>query len=363
MLVSAAAVLFSRMPAVDTARLLQSFDVPALFAFGDSFTDVGINNYLPQATFKADFPPYGKTFFRRPTGRFSNGRLIVDFLAEALGLPFAPPFLQPNASFTEGVNFASAASGLLDSTNEGIVDPMSVQVQQFGTAKSVLQQQLGVETANTLVSKSIFFITSGSNDLSVYLGNTTLQQEINATDFLASAISKYQKTLLALYNGGARKVVVVGLGLIGCAPGARANNPAQPGECVMVENQLALAFNAALRQLVDGLRAAYTEFNIVIGYTSDTFSAIIADGASYGLTNVTSACCGAGFLNAQVQCGKPVPADLPNAVADFCERPSKSLFWDYYHPSEVVVRILFNLIFTGNTTYAYPINVKALAEL
>ena len=82
-----------------------------------------------------------------------------------------------------------------------------------------------------------------------------------------------------------------------------------------------------------------------------------------GLDNVNAACCGAGFLNAQVQCGKPVPATLPGAKADFCKLPSKSLFWDIMHPSEVVVGILFRLLFTGDATVAYPINLKALAEL
>lgn len=90
---------------------------------------------------------------------------------------------------------------------------------------------------------------------------------------------------------------------------------------------------------------------------------LIVGPSSTGLENVNAACCGAGFLNAQVQCGKPVPATLPGAVADFCKRPSKSLFWDVLHPSEVVVRILFNLLFTGDATVAYPINLKTLADL
>jgi phospholipase/lecithinase/hemolysin len=81
------------------------------------------------------------------------------------------------------------------------------------------------------------------------------------------------------------------------------------------------------------------------------------------LDNVTAACCGAGFLNAQLQCGKPVPATLPGAVADFCKRPSKSLFWDVLHPTEVVVRVLFQRFFVGDATVAYPIGLKALAAL
>jgi len=51
------------------------------FLFGDSFLDVGNNNYINTSTLaSANFYPYGVTFFRYPTGRFSDGRLINDFL-------------------------------------------------------------------------------------------------------------------------------------------------------------------------------------------------------------------------------------------------------------------------------------------
>jgi hypothetical protein len=55
--------------------------VPAIFAFGDSSVDTGENNYVSTST-RADFLPYGMTHFKRPTGRFCDGRLVVDFLGE-----------------------------------------------------------------------------------------------------------------------------------------------------------------------------------------------------------------------------------------------------------------------------------------
>lgn len=55
----------------------------ALFIFGDSFLDAGNNNYINTTTFdQANFLPYGETYFNFPTGRFSDGRLISDFIGK-----------------------------------------------------------------------------------------------------------------------------------------------------------------------------------------------------------------------------------------------------------------------------------------
>jgi hypothetical protein len=67
-------VVASLLTVVDAVK-----SVPAYFVFGDSVLDVGENNYVPNAEYHANFPPYGETFFHRPTGRFSNGRNLGDF--------------------------------------------------------------------------------------------------------------------------------------------------------------------------------------------------------------------------------------------------------------------------------------------
>jgi len=84
LVLAATVVAFSASPAVfvDDSRSLGSFEVPAIFAFGASLADAATNNFLPQATARADFPPYGKTFFKKPTGRFTNGRNAVDFVGK-----------------------------------------------------------------------------------------------------------------------------------------------------------------------------------------------------------------------------------------------------------------------------------------
>jgi len=54
----------------------------SIISFGDSIADTGnyvhlsnVNN-LPQAAFL----PYGESFFHPPSGRYSDGRLVIDFI-------------------------------------------------------------------------------------------------------------------------------------------------------------------------------------------------------------------------------------------------------------------------------------------
>lgn len=87
--------------------------------------DPGNNNHLP-TTARANFLPYGLNFYgRRPTGRFTNGRLATDMLAEKLGISrIIPGFFDPNlrlAQLRRGVSFASGGSGYDDSTANRIV--------------------------------------------------------------------------------------------------------------------------------------------------------------------------------------------------------------------------------------------------
>ena len=78
--------------------------------------DTGNNNYI-KTILKGNFLPYGQNFPGNvpPTGRFSNGKLVPDFLASALGIKDkVPPFLDPNLSDEElvsGVCFVSADPG------------------------------------------------------------------------------------------------------------------------------------------------------------------------------------------------------------------------------------------------------------
>nr|GMC85642.1 GDSL esterase/lipase At1g28590-like [Ipomoea batatas] len=93
----------------------------AIVSFGDSLTDTGnlirmsqsSNGYVMSAVL-----PYGETYFHHPTGRYSDGRLIIDFIALSMGLPFVEPYFggksSGDRSFTKGVNFAVAGATAMD---------------------------------------------------------------------------------------------------------------------------------------------------------------------------------------------------------------------------------------------------------
>ena len=143
---------------------------PAIIIFGDSTVDAGNNNYI-NTFFKANNPPYGENYPGHiPTGRFSDGKLVPDFLASFLWIKEAvPPFLEPNLSEDElrtGVNFASAGSGYDDLTTMlSNVIPVSKQVQLFKSYIDKLKGIVGEEEAKNITSEALVVISAGTNDL------------------------------------------------------------------------------------------------------------------------------------------------------------------------------------------------------
>ncbi|KDP21167.1 hypothetical protein JCGZ_21638 [Jatropha curcas] len=91
--------------------------VPCFFIFGDSLSDSGNNNDLETAA-RANYKPYGIDYPDGPTGRFTNGKTIMDVVAEHLGFDHhIPPFRTASGDIIlKGVNYASGSAGIFEET-------------------------------------------------------------------------------------------------------------------------------------------------------------------------------------------------------------------------------------------------------
>ncbi|XP_024533249.1 GDSL esterase/lipase 5 [Selaginella moellendorffii] len=135
--------------------------VQGLFVFGDSALDGGQNTYIPGSKIVSAIPPYGKTYFSKPTGRWTDGRTIADFLAQALGLPLLPPFLEPGANFSSG----------------GVIS-MKQQLRQFRNVTNEYKKEKGVEFTNQLLRNSVALFSMGANDIANAVPSSFLFQEM-----------------------------------------------------------------------------------------------------------------------------------------------------------------------------------------
>ncbi|KAG6502601.1 GDSL esterase/lipase At5g33370-like isoform X2 [Zingiber officinale] len=324
----------------------------AVFVFGDSTVDVGNSNFLSDAP-KANLPPYGVDYPGRiPTGRFSNGFLGVDFVAKAAGLRRSPqPFLSldPNARHgRRGVNFASAGSGVLDTTGRYVMR-MTQQIQYFSTFAGNLTAAKGARSAAAFLNKSLFCVSVGSNDLfarsaALIPGNSTQKDEI-----VAAVLRQFADQLRSLYQLGARKFSVAGTGQIGCVPGVRRRVPGNA--CSQELNDLSLRFKTGTRALLEQLGMELEGFRYSFSDSFEIGSHIQSDPQKYGFTELAAACCGSGRLNAEGRC-------TPNST--YCGDRNQYFFWDEVHPTQAMYRLGARLSIYGPRQFAYPVNIHSL---
>ncbi|GLJ54165.1 hypothetical protein SUGI_1160760 [Cryptomeria japonica] len=339
----------------------KSQQVPALFIFGDSLSDDGNNNYLSSLA-RSNFPPYGIDFPFGPTGRFCNGRTVVDYIGQFLGLPFVPAYLAPSTKgkkVMEGVNYASAAAGILDDTGRNYGGRISFngQISSFQNTLQVVSRRLGSpEAVSQFLSKSIFALSLGSND---YINNYLLPQffttsrQYSPQTFADLLISEYSKQLQGLYKLGARKFLVSTVGPLGCIPQQLAMTNSN-GHCVESINKLIEPFNDGLLSLINQLNNNLTGSHFVYQNTYTAVLDMINNPTEYGFRVVNQGCCGVGRYNAQITCILFIQP---------CANRNQYVFWDAFHPTEAVNLILANKAFNGSPLDVYPINLTTLMQL
>ncbi|BAT87265.1 hypothetical protein LR48_Vigan09g227300 [Vigna angularis] len=335
--------------------------VPCYFIFGDSLADSGNNNNLWSYA-RADYLPYGMDFTSGPTGRFSNGKTVVDIIAERLGLSsYIAPFSRANdRNIFSGVNYASAGAGIIDETGQHLGGRTSFrgQVQNhIRTVSYMLNLLRDANRTEVYLKRCIYSIGIGSED---YLNNYFLTQLYRTSTlyppdrFADLLIQQYAQFLRVLYNYGARKMVLFGVSPIGCSPYALAQNSPDGITCVETLNSPIQLFNSRVRSMVDQLNTQLPNAKFTYINVYGIFQDIISNPSSFGFRVVNAGCCRVGRNSGRVTC---------QSLQQPCSNRNEVLYFDAYNPSEAANTIIGRRAYNAQSTLdAYPSDISTLAR-
>ncbi|KAK1313484.1 GDSL esterase/lipase [Acorus calamus] len=282
-----------------------------------------------------------------------------------MGYPRPPAFL--DASLTEdvilekGVNYASGGGGILNETASLFIQRFSLykQIELFQGTQEMIRMKIGGEAADKFFKGAIYTVALGSNDfinnylLPVYPDSlsyssdgfidylmSTLESQLKVDRVSAESISSTKcmtsftnvcARAQLLHSLGARKLIFVGLGPMGCIPILRVLSTS--GACQESTNKLALSFNQATGKLMEDLNVKLPNASFRFGEAYDAVQDIINDPAKYGFNNSDSPCC-------TLMKGRIRPSLTCTPLSSLCKDRSKYVFWDEYHPTDATNELI-----------------------
>ncbi|KAG2619434.1 GDSL esterase/lipase At1g54790 [Panicum virgatum] len=336
------------------------FKFPAVFNFGDSNSDTGGR---VAAGLESILPPYGSTFFGGPAGRFCDGRLILDFLMEAMDMPLLNAYLDSLGApiFRTGVNFAQAGCSITPAKPTS-VSPFSfgLQIKQFFSFKDKVTKLLSKGDMyrpyipqEDYFSEGLYMFDIGQNDLAGEFYSKTEDQVIAS---IPTILLEFETGLKKLYDQGARKFWIHNTGPLGCLPENIAlfgKDPSQLDElhCVAKHNRAAKLFNLQLHALCTKLRGEFTGASITYVDIHTIKYSLIANYSRFGFEHATQACCGYGGpplnFDGNVRCGQTVSLNGKLVTAKGCSDTTEFVNWDGIHYTEAANFHIASQILTG----------------
>ncbi|KAG7587195.1 GDSL lipase/esterase [Arabidopsis thaliana x Arabidopsis arenosa] len=297
---------------------------PALLAFGDSMVDTGNNNYL-LTLMKGNYWPYGWNFDKKiPTGRFGNGRVFSDIVAEGLGIKRIVPayrklYIAPSDLKT-GVSFASGGAGVDPVTSEmlRVLSP-AAQVKDFKGYIRKLKGIVGKKKAKEIVANSVILVSEGNNDIGITYAIHDAGMRLMTPNIYTSKLVGWNKKFIKdLYDQGARKFAVMGVIPLGCLPMSRLIFGRFFVWCNFLANTISEDYNKKLKSGIKSWRGE-SDFRGARFVYVDMYNSlmdVINNHRKYGFTHEKNGCC----------C--MLTAIVP------CSNPDKYVFYDFAHPSE-----------------------------
>ncbi|KAG2303825.1 hypothetical protein Bca52824_032476 [Brassica carinata] len=330
----------------------------SIISFGDSITDTGNFvhlsdvNHLPQAAFL----PYGETFFHHPSGRYSDGRLIIDFIAEFLGLPYVPPYFgSQDASLDQGINFAVYGATALDRAflmEKGIESDftnvsLSVQLNTFKQILPNLCASSSHDCREMLGDSLILIGEIGGNDYNYpFFEGKSINEIKELVPLIINAISS---AIVDLIDLGGKTFLVPGSFPVGCyASYLTLFENAQEHEydplgCLTWLNKFVEHHNEHLKTELKRLQNLYPHVNIIYADYYNSMHRFFQEPAKYGFrTRPLAACCGIGGkynFTVNEECGY--------TGVSYCQNPSEYVNWDGYHLTEAAHRKMAHGLLNG----------------
>ena len=190
--------------------------------------------------------------------------------------------------------------------------PFNQQIRNFESTLDQITDNLGADNVADAIAKCIFFVGMGSNDyLNNYLmPNYATRNQYNGQQFANLLIQQYNRQLnvrficlptvslhhyiylsghkywiltcwQTLYNLGARRFVLAGLGIMGCIPSILAQSPTS--RCSDDVNHLILPFNANVRAMVNRLNSNLPGAKFIYIDVYRMFQDILSNSRNYGI--------------------------------------------------------------------------------
>ncbi|KAL3813550.1 hypothetical protein ACJIZ3_014818 [Penstemon smallii] len=327
------------------------FNYPAVFNFGDSNSDTG--NLVAGLGAELN-PPNGQNYFQKPSGRFCDGRLIIDFLMDAMDLPFLNPYLESIGApiFRNGCNFAVAGS-TIRSAFASSFNPFSfgIQVAQFLRFKAKVQDLQA--KSRDYFQKALYMFDIGQNDLAGGFYFNTLDQILAG---IPQILSEFEDGIEKLYDQGARNFWIHNTGPLGCLPEKIVKFGNDPSKldglgCVSSHNQASKLFNLQLHALLKKLQGKYQDANVTYVDIFTIKSNLIANYSRHGFKHTLMTCCGYGGppsnYDSGIACGQTKVFNGSSVTAKGCNDSKKYVNWDGTHYAEAANQYVASEILTG----------------
>ncbi|KAK4743498.1 hypothetical protein SAY87_001499 [Trapa incisa] len=335
----------------------------AIFNFGDSNSDTG-GFY---AAFPSQAGPFGMTYFKRPSGRASDGRLMIDFLAQALGLPFLSPYLRSIGSdFRHGANFATLASTVLLPNTSLYVSGLSpfalpIQVNQMKEFKARLEEfhSSGSSSSSILpspdiIGKSMYTFYIGQNDFTSNLASAGIS---GVQQYLPQVASQIAWSIKEIYGLGGRTFLVMNLAPVGCYPALLVGLPHNSSDldaygCLGTYNDAVVQYNNLLKETLAWTRPSFPEAHLIYVDVYSVLLELFRRPTYHGLLYGTRACCGYGGgaynFDPRVYCGATKEIGGSTVTALACNDPQNYVSWDGIHASEMANKLVTSAILNGS---------------